>query len=210
MGTQTAVLTVSDVSGNMSQCSSQLNIIDNSPINLLCRNLEAYVNSSGNLSVQASDFVDATSKTCSNTPVSFCFDSGNCSVNFSAGDVGQHRMLIIATDAYGNTDTCQADIIVNDTFNTASSGGSSSKPMVDDIIIDVYPNPTRGMLTIESFDLPIQGLEVRNMAGQTIWNKRINDQHQPQVNLSELPNAIYVLEIQVEGDIIRKLISVQH
>jgi hypothetical protein len=60
----------------------------------------------------------------------------------------------------------------------------------EDDVISVYPNPTKGVLNIES-DQEIEKLELFNSIGQKVF-----EGIGKQINCSQIPNGIYVLKIR--------------
>ena len=74
--------------------------------------------------------------------------------------------------------------------------------------INVYPNPTNGILVVEtqhSTSLPTNSYCITNLLGQTVLQGTLTAETQ-QINVSELPDGLYLIRIEtVEGMTVRKI-----
>lgn len=79
-------------------------------------------------------------------------------------------------------------------------------PIVDtlqDIEIQIYPNPTRGLVSIEipEFEKLKNGIiTIHNAARQTLFQTRINA-NTLQFDLSRYPVGLYIMTIQCNGEV---------
>ena len=75
--------------------------------------------------------------------------------------------------------------------------------------ISVYPNPTKGQLTIENGELTIENIEIYNTVGQLIQSKIVNLQSEIIMDISHLPTGLYFVKIVTEGNemVIKKIIK---
>ncbi len=108
LGVNAVTVTLTDGSGNTSSCSTQVTVVDNTPPTALCQNATVQLNAAGNGSITASNINGGSSDNCgfpslSATPTAF-----------GCGDVGVTPVTLTATDISGNTNTCVANVTVND------------------------------------------------------------------------------------------------
>ncbi len=72
----------------------------------------------------------------------------------------------------------------------------------------VYPNPTSGIVTIVSPDNQIQQLHLFDLQGRQIRSKKAGGAQQFQLDLSQLDNAVYLLEIITsKGKTVQRIIK---
>jgi hypothetical protein len=100
-----------------------------------------------------------------------------------------------------------APVITNTTITTLSTtalgvnelSGSETK---------IYPNPTKGVFTIENSDLNIQKIKIINVLGQTIMEERHNGNEKYIIDLSSQTKGVYFVELisNSSTSIIKKLI----
>jgi hypothetical protein len=79
---------------------------------------------------------------------------------------------------------------------------------VADDMIQYYPNPTSGMLTIEAnADMKILAVQVMNAQGKVLHNQAANKVTKVQLDLSNFNNDLYLLKIKHEkGQLMKKVI----
>jgi hypothetical protein len=67
----------------------------------------------------------------------------------------------------------------------------------DEMVFDIYPNPTQGMVNITGQD--IEEINVYNAVGQKIKSVNVQNGEGIQIDLSALPNGMYVLQALGRG-----------
>jgi hypothetical protein len=84
-----------------------------------------------------------------------------------------------------------------------------SKLLNDDL--QVYPNPTNGLLTIESIDANslVQHVEVYNTMNIKVFSCNGNNTSVQEIDISHLPSQIYILKIQINEQIFIKRLILQ-
>ena len=97
--------------------------------------------------------------------------------------------IILATD--GNNSA-------NSVFVVDESIGISEMESVN---IEIYPNPVKDMLKIESNEFQIDKIEIVNLSGKTIYQF---NHPENQINVSELPQGIYFVKLETNRGIITK------
>lgn len=110
----TVVLTATDANGNSSNCSSVVQVEDNTPPVAICRNYDVYLGSISGTATLVADSVDNGSYDSCGL-ASIVFNTGSSSMAFNCSDTGARLVTIIVTDFYGNKDSCSATVTVRDT-----------------------------------------------------------------------------------------------
>ncbi|MEM6270199.1 MAG: HYR domain-containing protein, partial [Bacteroidota bacterium] len=111
VGNNTSVLTVTDVNGNVSQCTSAITVIDTVPPLALCNDLTIYLDAQGAVSITPQD-VDAGSNDACGV-ASLAIDPSD----FFCGDVtGTNPVLLTVTDVNNNASNCISVVTVLDTI----------------------------------------------------------------------------------------------
>jgi hypothetical protein len=73
--------------------------------------------------------------------------------------------------------------------------------------VQIYPNPTAGLLTIETAETDLLHIEIFTLSGQSVFNRTIEGPSM-QVDLSSFQKGIYFLTIRSEDYMLtRKLIK---
>jgi gliding motility-associated-like protein len=111
VGENTVVLTVTDVNGNVSTCTSTVTVEDNIAPVALCQNLTVELDASGNASITAAQIDNGSSDACGIESLVVLPSTFDCS------NVGENTVILTVTDVNGNTSTCESIVTVED--NTA-------------------------------------------------------------------------------------------
>ncbi|MFZ1618017.1 MAG: HYR domain-containing protein [Flavobacteriales bacterium] len=110
VGSYTVVLTVTDASGNSSNCSTTVIVNDLIPPTALCKQDTVYLDAAGNASIIPAD-IDGGS-TDNDTIVNFSASR----TSFDCSDIGVVPVILTVTDADGNSDNCDTKVTVLDTI----------------------------------------------------------------------------------------------
>jgi hypothetical protein len=71
--------------------------------------------------------------------------------------------------------------------------------------INIYPNPSDGILNIESFSNILNGkLKLTNLEGRTVYNVEVKNKKEYKLNFDNLPSGVYFIEFQSEKKNIAK------
>jgi len=114
VGPNTATLTVTDVNGNVSTCTSIVTVEDTIPPVPLCQDITISLDANGNASVGPFDLISSVSDNCGSVT---CACDSLSQTNFDCDDIGVVTVTVIATDVNGNQATCTSQVTVED--NTA-------------------------------------------------------------------------------------------
>ena len=108
VGPNTVTLTVTDVNGNVSMCTSVVTIVDTiSPV-AICQDLDIDLDATGNVSIVAADVDNGSTDACGIASIAIDVTDFDCS------NVGPNTVILTVTDNNGNVTTCASNIVVND------------------------------------------------------------------------------------------------
>ena len=108
VGPNPVTLTVTDVNGNVSTCSSTVTVIDAIDPTMICQNISVNLDATGNASIVANDLNNGSFDNCGIASLGASQTSFNCS------NVGANNIILTATDVNGNTNTCTSVVTVID------------------------------------------------------------------------------------------------
>lgn len=151
-GSTTSMVTVTDVSGNTSVDSLVVTVYDTIVPLAIPKNLVAYLDSSGSVTVIADSCDSASYDNCSLT---FWLEDSV----FSCADTGDHLLWFYAQDPSGNLDSAQVTITVKDTIAPAILLNSSVV-----LYLDSFGAVTTSATAIDSATWDSCGLQRRWMS----------------------------------------------
>ncbi|MCG2419635.1 M36 family metallopeptidase, partial [Aequorivita sp. F47161] len=108
VGANNVILTVTDVNGNTSTCTTVVTVEDNIAPMAVCQNITAQLDATGNVSIVAADVDGGSTDACGIASMSVTPSS------FTCADVGPNTVTLTVTDVNGNTSTCTATVTVED------------------------------------------------------------------------------------------------
>jgi hypothetical protein len=169
------------------------------------------------------DIVDASGNTVYTSGGTYSGQSGSVSTNFCLS-AGCYTFTI--RDAYGDGICCgqtgNGSYSVTDSQgNQLASGGSFTFTEATQICFGqnavaeeeasnlfVFPNPAHGILNVRNAQ-PIGLLNILDMSGRVVYTCTPNS-HFTQLDLSELSQGVYTLQVQSAGRTMVEKISIQH
>jgi hypothetical protein len=107
-GANAVVLTVTDVNGNASTCSSTVYVKDKVAPTALCQNVVVQLNSAGQYHISAADIDNGSKDACGVAGMTVSPADLNCT------DVGDNIIKLTVTDSHSNTATCTSTVTVQD------------------------------------------------------------------------------------------------
>ncbi len=133
LGANVITMTVTDINGNSSICSSTVTIIDSVKPTVSCMDTTIFLNSLGTVTIDSSYLNNGSNDNCSVATVSISKNTFDCSV------LGANWVTLVVTDGSGNVDSCISVVTVLDTV----------KPVLNCADTTVYLN-SLGTVTIDS------------------------------------------------------------
>lgn len=115
IGVNAVILTVTDVNGNVSICNAEVTVEDDVDPVVICQDITVQLDANGQITIDAIQIDGGSSDNCSTPGVDLTYDI--TPADFDCSDVGVATAQLTVTDAYGNSSTCTASVIVQD--NTA-------------------------------------------------------------------------------------------
>ncbi|MCP4123138.1 MAG: T9SS type A sorting domain-containing protein [Bacteroidetes bacterium] len=111
VGANSETLTVTDVNGNTSSCSTQLTVQDTISPTASCQDVTAQLDASGDASISASQVDNGSTDACGvlNTVIDI--------TDFDCDSVGSVLVTLTVTDNNSNTSSCTASVLVADTVS---------------------------------------------------------------------------------------------
>ncbi len=114
-GTNTVFLTVTDIHGNASTCSSSINVIDVNPPVINCTNYTLQLDITGNASLLSQNVINTALSTDNCNTINYTIDGSLNSRIYNCNDIGLNTVTVVGSDPSGNRDTCFASVTVVDT-----------------------------------------------------------------------------------------------
>ncbi len=111
VGPNSVLLFVSDPSGNIAAQSAIINVIDTFPPIVFTQNHTAYLDASGQVTIQGSDVDGGSVDVCGVDTLTVSPNTFNC------GNIGLNSVTLTVTDLSGNTNTGPASVTVLDTVS---------------------------------------------------------------------------------------------
>lgn len=109
VGAQTVTLTVVDIYGNISTCTSIVNVIDTIAPNVVCQDITLGLGSNGLAGITAADINNGSNDASGIGSMSIDVSS------FSCATVGSNTVTLTVIDNNGNSASCMANVTVIDT-----------------------------------------------------------------------------------------------
>ena len=110
VGPNTVTLTVTDVNGNSSTCTSIVTVEDNVAPVAVCQDITIALDGSGNASITAAMIDGGSTDACGILSLAASQTVFNC------GNIGANTVTLTVTDVNGNSSTCNATVTVQDFF----------------------------------------------------------------------------------------------
>lgn len=107
IGTAVATLTVFDMGGASSTCTSSVTLLDVTAPTAVCQDLTVFLDATGGASIDASDIDGGTSDNCD-------FTLWADPMTFTCDELDDNAVTLYVEDQGGNTDECVANVVVID------------------------------------------------------------------------------------------------
>ncbi|MFN5324320.1 MAG: beta strand repeat-containing protein, partial [Bacteroidota bacterium] len=113
-GGATVTLTGVDPSGNSSSCISTITVLDNISPTVSCKNINLYLDGSGNANLVAAQIDNGSADNCGIASMTVSQTA------FTCANIGVNTVTLTVADVYGNTASCNATVTVLDTLSPAA------------------------------------------------------------------------------------------
>lgn len=108
VGPNSVTLTVTDVNGMSSTCTTTVTVQDNVAPTAVCQNITVFLDATGNVSIVAGDVDGGSTDACGIASTSIDI------TDFTCADLGPNNVTLTVTDVNGNSSTCVAVVTVVD------------------------------------------------------------------------------------------------
>ncbi len=108
VGIQSIILTATDPSGNATNCTTQVEIIDNLPPTALCQDITVALDGNGEVSIVPGDIDNGSTDNCTISSLSLDI------LDFDCSNLGGNTVVLTVEDVNGNTSDCSATVTVED------------------------------------------------------------------------------------------------
>lgn len=192
----TVTLTVTDPSGNTDTCTAVVTVVDLLAPVFVCYNNETVEFDTGETFYTLPNYVDNGDVTASD----------NCTASLIITQLpipgtqlglGTHTISFEATDSEGNTGSCSFELTVIEELGLDESQFSNG--------ISIFPNPSRGNLTISSKNQPITSVSLIDITGKRLMNIENIISQQTTLDISYLSEGIYF--VQLNNQVTKKIIK---
>ncbi len=110
VGVNTVTYTATDAAGNQSTCSFTIEVVDAQAPVAVCKDIEIYLDESGNASISADAINDGSYDNCDSVILSVSLSE------FTCANLGENSVILSVSDPSGNASTCTAIVTVVDTI----------------------------------------------------------------------------------------------
>jgi len=137
VGTRPITLIATDANGNVDSCTTTLTVLDSVAPTLTCNNITVDLDAFGNATVDsATAGLYNVADACGINSITL---NGGTAVNYTCADVGPNTVTIIATDASGNTASCNSVVTIQDVTAPSITCGISTQYLDVNGILPVDP-----------------------------------------------------------------------
>ena len=188
IGENTVTLTLTD-GDQTATCEAIVTVVDDLAPTIECPEDTVVNAETGDTTVELPDFTgDAVAD--DNCPDFTVTQDPAAGTVFDAGTT--ETVTITVTDASGNETSCSFEITLDFSLSTDEFNLNNS--------ISVYPNPTRGLLTINNADnISLIQATITDLNGRIIQTLPLEDTINAQISLESLSNGIYFIRINSEN-----------
>jgi len=207
LGVNTVLYSATDASGNTSSCSAIVTVLDTiAPIINCNNNVDMQLSNAGIATLIPSQVNNNSSDNCG---INSMLINGQTTLTFDCNDLGSNAVVLYLLDASGNSSSCTSNVSIMDSLSFCTLSNPAVQPEEERILI--YPNPTAQQLNITSKESLLQQITLTSITGQVILTqKEALSQNTAQLDVSALPNAVYLITVITSKGITTQKVVVQH
>ncbi len=195
VGSNTVLLTVTDVGGNAESCSAVITVEDTVDPIAICQDITVVLDGNGNASITGDDINNGSSDACGIASLTVTPN------NFNTGDLGDNPVVLTVTDVNGNSATCNAIVTVTDIL--------SNENILTPENVTLFPNPSEDNIIItfpRELEVSIQLFDVVGKLIQSQTDVFVTETYS--MDVSELNTGTYFVLINSEkGTFIKRIIK---
>jgi len=157
-----------------------------------------------------------TDATACNYDITACYDDGSCLIAYGCMDAIACNYDASATCDDGSCDLpngCGDPLYVEYDANVTCSDPAACITLIPtglneviDASTEIYPNPANNILTIISHAVEIENINIYNLNGQLVLNKKLNNNT---INVSSLESGIYIVDILSENNSVKRKLIIE-
>ncbi|PHN98737.1 hypothetical protein CSC81_04375 [Tenacibaculum discolor] len=151
VGINTVTLTVEDTNRNTNSCAATVTIEDVTPPEAICQDITVPLDASGFVTITAADINNGSNDTCGIALMSLDKTTFDCT------NVGVNNVILTVEDTNGNTNTCAANVIVEDV--------TPPEAICQDIMVQLDAS---GIATITAADIDNGGTDTCGIASMSL------------------------------------------
>jgi PKD repeat protein len=166
-------------------------------------------------------FNSTNSSICENSGINYTSTSSNTPNDYMwtfqggtpASSTAQNPSVQYATSGSYDVQLLVSNDSGSDTYNSTAYvtvENCAGLTEVNTFLLSVYPNPAKNVITVESSQA-IEALTLIDINGKRIAidMKNISNQFNPTINLPELSNGVYTLQVETNAGVARKMVVIQ-
>ncbi|GAB5418130.1 MAG: hypothetical protein Crog4KO_32100 [Crocinitomicaceae bacterium] len=111
VGANSVTLTVTDIAGNSSACTSTVTVIDSVSPTVVCQDITVYLDGAGNATITSGDVDGGSSDNCG--IASYALSQST----FTCANTGPNNVTLTVTDASGNIGSCTSTVTIVDSIS---------------------------------------------------------------------------------------------
>ncbi|MEM0519699.1 T9SS type A sorting domain-containing protein, partial [Aequorivita flava] len=192
-----------DVNGNLASCTAEVTVVDNLAPVITCPADQTVDPGPGNIFYILPDYF-ATGEA---TAIDNCTDPVTITTQSPVAGTplpdGVHTITFTATDAYGNTSTCEFELTVESVLGAEDNHQNLGS-------VKMYPVPTNNILNISNpQSLELERLEIYDLRGRLVQSADLRGMGNVKtINVDQLAAASYYVKIKgANGEITMRLIK---
>jgi hypothetical protein len=183
-GVTTVSYSATDESGNMTTCTFTVTVIKSVDVSTTLTDFDIIANAAGaGITYQWMDCI-------TNTII-----IGETDQTYSAITNGEYAVIVNDNGCIDTSDCITISELNLDEQITPNS-------------VHIFPNPTKGELTIRLENIGLIKIEIQNLQGKLIYMKQLNESS-VSVDLSEFERGIYIVHIHTDKKLVNKRIVLE-